>query len=84
MKAKKEKNRCDEQNDHSALLPANPPKQLVIDSTAAVTDDRVDKKVAGGASWCMPAMPTMPQPWANQIPPHPASYVPYPICPPNL
>nr|CDP92419.1 BMA-EGL-5, isoform c [Brugia malayi] len=93
MKAKKEKNRCEEQNEHSALLPANPPKQLVVDSAAAAaaaavaavtTDERVDKKVASGASWCMPTMPTMPQPWPNQVPPHPASYVPYPICPPNI
>ncbi|OZC06456.1 homeobox domain protein [Onchocerca flexuosa] len=93
MKAKKEKNRCEEQNDHSALLPANPPKQLVVDSAtavaaaaaaAAVAEDRVDKKITAGAGWCMPAMPTMPQPWPNQVPPHPASYVPYPICPPNI
>ncbi|VDM93133.1 unnamed protein product, partial [Onchocerca ochengi] len=88
MKAKKEKNRCEEQNEHSALLPANPPKQLVVDSATAVAaaaaaavaaEDRMDKKITAGAGWCMPAMPTMPQPWPNQVPHHPASYVPYPI-----
>uniref|UniRef100_F1LCD9 Homeobox protein egl-5 n=1 Tax=Ascaris suum TaxID=6253 RepID=F1LCD9_ASCSU len=78
MKAKKEKNRSEEQNEHSALLPANPPKALV--EAAQVADVEREKKSASG--WCMPPMPTMPQPWANP-PPHP-SYVPYPICPPNI
>ncbi|KHN73664.1 Homeobox protein egl-5 [Toxocara canis] len=80
MKAKKEKNRSEEQNEHSALLPANPPKALV--EATQVADVEREKKSAAASGWCMPPMPTMPQPWANP-PPHP-SYVPYPICPPNI
>ena len=29
MKAKKEKNRCDEQTEHQPLIPANPPKSMM-------------------------------------------------------
>lgn len=29
MKAKKEKNRCDEQTEHQTLIPANPPKNML-------------------------------------------------------
>lgn len=87
MKAKKEKNRCEEQNEHSALLPANPPKNLVVDTSGttpvANSQSEADREKKPGAAWCMPTMPSMPQPWPNQVPPHP-SYVPYPICPPNI
>uniref|UniRef100_A0A914ZBC5 Homeobox domain-containing protein n=1 Tax=Panagrolaimus superbus TaxID=310955 RepID=A0A914ZBC5_9BILA len=32
MKAKKEKNRCDDQSEHQTLIPANPPKNLLSGS----------------------------------------------------
>lgn len=32
MKAKKEKNRCDEQTDQQTLIPANPPKNMMQNS----------------------------------------------------
>lgn len=36
MKAKKEKNRCDEQTEHQTLIPANPPKNLMPGSNGSM------------------------------------------------
>ena len=36
MKAKKEKNRCDDQTDHQTLLAANPPKNLMPGSNGSM------------------------------------------------
>ncbi|MFH4975984.1 hypothetical protein AB6A40_002693 [Gnathostoma spinigerum] len=91
MKAKKEKNRSEEQNEHSSLLPANPPKSLTDVSApqnaVGNAESDADKKStvvsAVGGAWCVPPMATVPQPWVTHPPPHP-SYVPYPICPPNI
>ncbi|TKR77783.1 hypothetical protein L596_018695 [Steinernema carpocapsae] len=63
MKAKKEKHRMEDQGEHSALLPANPPKNLA-DNVELTSASEAHEKMKNGAGGPQP--PTVPPSLGHQ------------------